>query len=221
MKRTPETGNALLFVLVAIALLAALTLTIARVSDTTESDSNVEQRRIQASEIMRFGAGIEQAVSQMRLRGISENDISFQNTITTADYTNANCTTNDCLVFGTGGGQTYVKPSAGLNGGAEWLFSGANDISNVGTTQADLVMILPNVNQELCARINTELGIAGVTQDAAKADISTVYAGAVAGTPETIDAAPGKKAACFQGNQDGGGADISANYYFYQVLIAR
>lgn len=214
-------GNALWFVLLAIALLAALTVTISRSSDTTDQGNDFERRRVQVSDILRYSSNIATITEQMRIRGLSENDISFQNGTTAANYTNANCGDTGCLVFNAeGGGATYKNFPASINNG-DWIFSGANDISSVGTTAPDLIMILPEVDQSICSHINTEMGIAGIPQDALKADIGNIYTGGFSNPGETISAAPGKRTACFQGFQDENGTDISAKFYFYQVLIAR
>jgi hypothetical protein len=96
----------------------------------------------------------------MKLRGISESDISFENTVTAQDYSNALCDAhkdpNDCKIFATGGGgQNYLNPPSGsAAAGSEWIFTGANNVGTaaypIGTTAAgtgnDLILLLPNAN---------------------------------------------------------------------------
>lgn len=222
-----ESGNALWFILIAIALLAALTVAITRSSDTTSQNGNVERQRIEGSDIMRYAASIQQAVEQMRLRGLSENEISFENGFVSG-YANPRCTDNGCKVFHVeGGGITFQ--SAGSNASAQpWLFTGADSVAGVGedgtgeTSSEDneLLVILPGISQGLCGRINTELGIAGIPQDTANADVATMYTGTFP-NGRVVENMGGKKTGCFEGNLDDGGGNISGTYYFYHTLIQR
>jgi hypothetical protein len=114
--RTSQHGNALWFILVAIVLLAALTILLNRSGTNVDQSGDVEQQRVKASQILRWAKGIESTVEQMKLRGISESDISFENTVTAQDYSNAACDAhkdpNDCKIFATGGGgQNYLTPT--------------------------------------------------------------------------------------------------------------
>ena len=222
-----ESGNAMWFILLAIALLVALTVAITRSSDTTEQSGDVERQRIEGSDIMRYAASIQQAVEQMRLRGLSENEISFENSFISG-YTNARCADNGCRIFNVeGGGITYQ--SAGSNtSAAPWLFTGADSVAGAGedgtgeTSSEDneLLIILPGISQGLCGRINTELGISGIPQDTANSDVGTKYTGTFP-NGRVIENMTGKKTGCFEGDLDDGNNDISGTYYFYHTLIQR
>ncbi len=223
MKRHDESGSVMWFILLAVALLAALTITITRSSDTSENNGRIEQDKVLASALLRYAAGLEAAVDQMRLRGLSENAVSFENS-TVAGYANASCPDTSCQLFNSaGGGMTFTAPPSGANDGSPWLFTGADLVADVGTSEDELLMILPNVDRNLCAEINAENGVTNIPQAAGKVDISTKYTGAFAspGPGLTIDVPDGKKTGCFEGKQDETGADISARYFIYHVLIAR
>lgn len=222
-----ESGNALWFILLAVALLAALTVTITRSSDTTEQSGDIERQRIEGSDIMRYAASIQQAVERMRLNGMSENEISFQNSFLPG-YVNARCGSNACRIFDArGGGITFSSASSNVSA-QSWLFTGADSIAGAGedgtgetsSTDNELLIILPGISQGLCNRINTELGIAGIPQDAANADVSTKYTGTFP-DGRVIENMGGKKTGCFEGNLDDSNSDISGTYYFYHTLIQR
>lgn len=222
-----ESGNALWFILLAVALLAALTVTITRSSDSTEQTGDIERLRIEGSEIMRYAASIQQAVERMRLRGLSENEISFENGVI-AGYANARCGNDACKVFDVaGGGITFTSASSNISA-QPWLFTGADSIAGAGedgtgeTSSEDneLLIILPEISQGLCQRINTELGIAGIPQDTDNADVSTKYTGTFP-NGRVIENMAGKKTGCFEGDLDDGDNDISGAYYFYHTLIQR
>ena len=222
-----ESGNALWFILIAIALLAALTVVVTRSSDTVEQSGDVERQRIAGSDIMRYAATIEQAVEQMRLRGLSENEISFENSFVSG-YANARCPDNGCKVFNVeGGGINFTSASSNVSA-SSWLFTGADSVTGVGedgtgeTSSADneLLIMLPGISQALCGRINTELGISGIPQDTGNADVATKYVGTFP-NGRVIENMGGKKTGCFEGDVDDNGANIGGIYYFYHTLIQR
>ena len=237
-----QSGNALWFLLVAIALLAALTITITRSSDSADQNANVELSRIQASQILRYAKGLEQAVNQMQTRNISANDISFADPGLTG-YTNPNCTTDDCKLFKSkGGGQSYVAPSdEWLDGtSSPWIFTGKLCVQGVGDqTEAiatdcstntdgsdeDLVMLLPHVRKGLCIELNKMLGVTNPsgnppadTGDAWAASPEFVGTFADGANIGVNNAGLYRKAS---GCIEGAGTPASGTYVFYHVLLAR
>ncbi len=234
--RTSQHGNALWFILVAIVLLAALTVLLTRSGTNVDQSGDVEQQRIKASQILRWAKGIEATIEQMKLRGISESDISFENTVTTQDYSNALCDAhkdpNDCKIFATGGGgQNYLNPPSGsAAAGSEWIFTGANNVGTaaypIGTTAAgtgnDLILLLPNANAALCTQINRDMEIGGTLPADATGIALTPFVGAYDAALVIIDGdgipfeLNGKASGCF--------TDTNANpdvTYFYYVVLAR
>lgn len=224
-----ESGNALWFILLAIALLAALTVTITRGSDTSEQSGDVERQRVLASDTLRYAKSVEQAIEQMRQRGVSESDISFENSFVGGYAPHINCVAdNGCKVFHVEGGGITFRSANTLVSGESWLFTGADSVAGVGedgtgaTSSFDneLLMMLPDVSEGVCGRINTELGIAGIPQDATKADVGTKFTGSFP-NGQVIENMGGEKTGCFEGTQDDGGASIAGKYYFYHTLIQR
>src|SRR6056297_860785 len=94
-----ENGNAVFLVLLAIALLAALTFVASNDSSTSANNLTRERARLLAAEILEFSNAVAHAVAQLRLRGCAADEISFENDID-ANYTNNNAPTdNTCHVF--------------------------------------------------------------------------------------------------------------------------
>ena len=211
MKNNSASGNALWIILITIALLAALTLAVTRSSDKTEQTGDVERDRVAASEIMRFSQGLSKAIEQMSMRGMSENSLSFVGG-PPGVYTNPNCTDSSCMLFDrAGGGMVYRGPS-GYNDGTGWIITGGNDVTGVGTTAPDLVMILPNVDEGVCAQINRMLS---VVPGAADSSIDfTPYTGGFVATADIANM-NGAKAGCH--NNTGG----TYNLFYYLVLLTR
>ena len=234
MKRSSERGNVLWFILIAIVLLGGLTMLLSRSGSSVDQSGDVEQMRIKASQVLRYAKSIESALEQMRMNGVSENSISFKNTITATNYTNAACPDDgNCRVFDVAGaGLTYQKPPAGANDGSDWIFTGANNVGTaagpVGTTQAasgnDLIMLMANANAALCLQINRDLevGTSGTIPEDTTGIVTTEFTGTYADSLDIIDGDPTpfeldrKSAGCF--------TDTAANpdvTYFYYVLLAR
>lgn len=180
--RNNERGNALWFILIAVVLLGLLTMILSKGGSSTDQTGDFEQTRIQATQIMRTAKSLQAAVQDMKLRGVSENDISFENTVSTTDYTNANCDDASdasypgCLVFNVeGAGQNYTAPKAAWLASVsptptyygDWLFTGDTCIPDVGGVtgtgtcatagEVELMAILPYITKELCEHINTTL----------------------------------------------------------------
>jgi hypothetical protein len=240
-----ESGNALWFILLAIALLVALTITITRSSENSEQNGERDRDRIQASDILRQAKGIAGAIDQMRLNGVAENDISFDNPIV-AGYANASCTTGNCLLFGSSGaGMTYKSPlsdwldqsESAKPGFGDWFFYGTACIPNVGTgdstcagtaSATDLIVGLPWINESLCIEINRLLGVANLSNPTRPPVIATgaytpalvKYTGTFTPTSVITSAGgefDGKQAGCFQG----AAANPAGGYHFYQAVLAR
>lgn len=239
-----ESGNALWIILIALALLATLTITVTRSSDTTEDSGNTEQNRIAAGEIIRYAQSVEQIIQRMQMNGISENDISFEND-DVSGYENANCTTGDCKIFDVeGGGLTYKTPKTdwldksqsaqALYG--EWFFPNMVCVSGLddGTACTDgdsvlneeLVIILPYIKKSLCIALNKLANVTnpGGTPPQDDSDSWLATEGKFAGTYD-IDGAviddsselTGQKTGCFEGDTH----PAAGSYHFYHVLISR
>ena len=190
--RRPDSGNALWFVLLAIALLVALTVVITRSSENTEETGARDRSRILASDILRQAKGMEQAINTMRMQGIGENDISFDTPELTG-YGNTNCgdsslNTDDdpCKIFHRdGGGLSYKKPGTEWLDSSrstettpqygEWYFHAISCVPGVGTggsgclsnaSETELFVILPWIKQDICTEINRLTGVPNLSSPA-------------------------------------------------------
>ncbi len=227
-----QRGNVLWFIMIAIIFMGLITMALTRSSSSVDQSGDREQMRIKTGQILRHAKGLEAAIETMKLRGVSENDISFENTITATDYTNANCTTMDCRLFEVdGGGMSYLTFS-GANDGSEWIFTGANNVGTtadpVGTTAArsgnDLIMLLPNATNAFCIELNRQLsvGTPGDIPTDTGGIATTEFTGAYANALTLIDADPspfeldGQYVGCF--TDAAASPDVT---YFYYVLLAR
>lgn len=227
-----ESGSALIYILIAIALFAALSYAVAQMM-RGGGTTNDELRRLQAAEILQFGRSLRSAVQSMEIDGATDTEISFE-TAAVAGYANGSCIGNSCRIFNpSGGGMNYSEPvaadwldpsqSAGANFG-QWVFSGSNAVTGIGTAAPELLVMLPWVTQTLCVEINDLLGVTnpgGVPpQDSGDADVSTRFTGTYAASQSIGGGDPeieGQRSGCFEG----AGAPAANTFHFFQVLIAR
>lgn len=232
-----QSGNILIFILLAVALLGFLTSIVSRNSGSSSQAGTVEQNRIKATAILRFSQGVQSAVEQMRLKGISENDLDF--VAIDADHDNPNCTDTECEVFSRqGGGLSYETPAALLRDDDHtdtWHVSTANRVEAFGCDDnnvlcTEMLLLAKNIPQSVCLQINKLQDITNPSDDAPRMlDVtegdefdgtfsSTINANLIGGSDATNEApeVDGKPAGCvfdFGGGQN--------EYFFYQVLIAR
>lgn len=237
-------GNALWFILLGIFLLGILTVMLSRSGSSVDQSGDVEQLRLQATEILRRAKAVEQAVRTMQANGVSENDLDFSGV---PGHANAGCGSDSCKVFKSAGGAiSYDSPrSVWLDGAqsakplyGEWFVpanvcvdgvppDGGNCESDGSASSEDLVLFLPWIHGALCRRINTEIGIdnPGGNPPAQTGNAwlvaNTSFSGSFA-DGEKIDAAAnalrGKRSGCFAGNA---GSAPDGGYHFYHVLLAR
>lgn len=235
--RAGERGNVLWFILVAVALIGILTAVISRSGSTVDQSGDYEQASIKVSKILRYAKSIEAAIQDMKLNGISENDVSFANSSTATSYTNSSCDAAadqswpSCLLFDERGAGLVYQGMSDLNDGSDWIFTGANNVGTsadpVGTYGSgrgnDLLMMLPNVSLALCNEINRKFGVGVV--GTIPTDAGGIETGAFTGTfvgLNVIDGDPtpfemnGHRMGCVTD------ADATPNVrYFYYTLLAR
>lgn len=241
-----QNGNALWFILIAVALLGFLTAILTRSSSTVDQTGNLEQTRISASKILKYARSIQSAVEQLQMRGCSENEINFDNTVVSG-YTNANAPSNgNCDIFTTSGaGLTYQTPQvkwldttqSGETGYKQWLFTANNYVVGVETgtdslgdstgSNKELLIALPYININLCTALNDLVGVSNPSgappQDNNTADLTPKFTGTfgsghhIQDTTSGTDALNEKRTGCFEG----GGTPATGTYHFYHTLIAR
>ncbi len=232
-----QNGNALWFILFAVALLGFLAGVISRNSSSVNQSGSVEQARIKATSLLRYGKAVETTVQQMMLNGISENDLDF--VAINASHDNINCSDNACEVFNVeGGGLQYQSVANILSDSSHadsWHVSTENQVYQFGCDDAnnsctELLLLAKNIPKSVCLQINRVQGITNPSNDAPmQLEIlegseytgsysATVNSSSIGGT-NTVNESPqvkGKEAGCVF--EFGSGQDT---YFFYQVLISR
>lgn len=174
-----QSGNILIFILLAIVLIGLLTVFLTRSSDTTNETGSYEQNLIAANNILRTAKSIEGAVQNLMARGCGENEISFWHDSdgngtenASDDYFNPTAPpSRACHIFeAEGTGLSYNDIETNILDATQsasplygtWFFTGGSCIPNMasgdGTCAAELeleiMLILPWVRQDICHVIN-------------------------------------------------------------------
>ena len=213
--RQSERGNVFVFILLGIVLFAALSFSVARGfrSDTTNNLTR-QQAGLAASDILNYSQQVARAVDRLRRKGISENDISFENAIDPG-YVNPGCSDDRCRVFSSTS-LAYKTPPANSNDGSPWLFSGIAAIRDQDTTDEfatnapDLVVFLPGLNEAVCRAINQKLGHG----DIILAGLNSLTTTKFTGTYILRDAPSAKQSGCMNEND-------TNSLMFLNILIER
>lgn len=170
MKKLPSTvaqdGNIFVVIFLAIFLIGLLTAAINSFSTQQESISR-EDLKIQAAQIIRYGAELENGAQYVLRNGISENDIRFAHADAAVDYGTI-ATTPTAQVFSQSGGRaTYRTASTKIlsSGTGNWEFYGTTRVPRVGSDNPELIAVLPNVTQAFCTEVNKNLGLTNIPED--------------------------------------------------------
>lgn len=154
-------GNALVYVLIAVALMVALAYAISRdMGGQQASRSRSDQLQLLASGILSHSASAEQVVFQMAQFGRNYDELLFD-TPTDADYTTD---TPKQVYHPSGGGLTvfqannssYFDPVS-IHGERGWHWQNQNNVEWTPSAQTDLIYSFLDINPEVCAIINEKL----------------------------------------------------------------
>jgi len=220
-----ESGNVLFYILIAVVLLAALSFAVSQDGRGSVETLSKDRARLAATDVLSYADTVGKAVGQLRLRGYSMEQISFENNIV-AGYINANCTDDGCKVFHPeGGALTWISPPDDANDDTNWVITDDMEVENIGRTCGadgceDLTLQLLGVDAAVCQQINDMLDVAApgtlpVNPDNSAGLFTGTYAyvdtiGDVAGSAKLA----GLKAGCFTSTAD-------SHNVFYKVLLAR
>ncbi|MGH1456126.1 MAG: hypothetical protein ACRBDI_05045 [Alphaproteobacteria bacterium] len=231
-----EQGNALFFILLAVALLGFLTALMSRGTSSTNQTGDIERARITASSLLQYTKSIETTVQNMVLGGISENDLDF--IAIGGAYDNPNCTETTCEVFNVDGGGIPYRPASRVlndkNFANNWIISTGNRIGGMGCDTAshacrDLIILLSGISDAMCLQINKIMDIENPSNNPPQqqyVEEGTIFTGSfsvntnnrILGGSNTTNESPQiayKSAGCVTK------FDGTSTNYFFQVLAAR
>lgn len=156
-----ERGNALIYVLIAIALFAALSFTLGRQTDTDEAGAlSNEKAELYATQLISYATQAKSAVDQMIFTGSQINDLIFMLP------TDANFNTAPHIH------KVYHPEGGGLNPGripdeavdqnttdpvAGWYMGRFNNVEWTASAGMDVFLVAYQINQRVCELINEKI----------------------------------------------------------------
>lgn len=157
-KRQSERGNALVYVLIAIALFAALSFTLARNTDSNEAGTLSEDRaELYATQLISYAAQAKSSVDQMLFQGIEIDDLDF----TLPEDSDFN---NDPTIYKVyhpdGGGlipttiPQNAKNEVTSSPAPGWYMGRFNNIEWTSSTDQDVLLTAYQIAKPVCERIN-------------------------------------------------------------------
>lgn len=158
LPRHSQSGNMLVYILGAIFLMGLL-VALVKGSSNPGGGIDAENVIIHASEAQRYAGEIERAVVNVIRNGESEADIRFSHPNAPSAYGNTLDAPLTRQIFDPqGGAAEYRDPPSGVNDGTPWQYFATTHIKDMGTDggnmKAELIMVLPNVTEDFCDRIN-------------------------------------------------------------------
>ncbi|MBN8521803.1 MAG: hypothetical protein J0L77_07910 [Alphaproteobacteria bacterium] len=222
-----QSGNALIFILIAVVLLGGLTMLLTRSSGSSEDTGEIERTQIEAGEAMRFGKSLAQSAQNLIAQGCSENTLNFDYEAAVTGYENPSSPADkSCDIFDAkGAGLTWRTVPSSLSS-ANYLITSANTVQGVGcdtgnATCTDLILMLPGISQTACAQINRLVKVTNPANVPPAdtdnlVDTSTKFTGGYAFVRALADAGghlTGKETGCIQTSP--------GNFALYTVILGR
>ncbi len=159
MTHNSQSGNILFFILLAVALMAALSFTMMR-GDGGGHNVDREKLLIYSTGVEQYGAELKQAIEIVLDTGISETEISFAHASAPSEYGDEMVDPVTTQIFSFSGGKAdYRTPKTEISSASQWEFYGESQMPQVGSSNADLIAVLPDVTKDFCDVFNKRVGL--------------------------------------------------------------
>lgn len=172
--RMSQSGNIFFYILLGVALFAALSFAVSR-SGNAGKDISDEKANLLASELINYSKQVQEGVTKLRLRGCKNTEISFENSTITG-YANPDSPSSGdkhCWIFDAAGGNLSLTspPPGSSNSASNWFFTPSYYVFYYGRSPTDttcdttsnicgeLTMMLFDVPEKLCRQVNILSGL--------------------------------------------------------------
>jgi hypothetical protein len=172
-KSQEEAGSLLLYILIGIVLIGALTIAL-RNSGSGTGNIDKEDLILKAGQVQRYGSELAASVTETLSNSvISETTIRFAHPDAPVEYGDITGNPPSEVFSKEGGKANYRQPPLNVNDGSPWEFYATTSIPQVGSDRTELIAVLPNVTEAFCEVINNQLGFTKGTQPTDSATGST------------------------------------------------
>ena len=219
--RTDQSGNVVIFILLAVGLFGALAFTFTRGGQQGQGNMNSQQAKIAAQEIIAYGAQLEKATNKLLARGCSETQLNYDHSSFTLSHDNTTAPADgSCDIFGAAGaGLTQALVSENVFGlpATYNMVSSVSTIAGTPSTKPELYWIIeiPGGSKALvCSEINSLLGITAALVSNTNTNVPFVGTFAASGNVTDVSLT-NLSAGCHDYSLD------TTRKFYFQILIAR
>lgn len=157
-KRYKKRGNVFFVILLGVVLFASLSVALMRI-DQGNANISSEKVDVAASQTLRYISQIKQSVDFIYQNGVSEADLRFAHPLADSQYGDINTNIENQIFAEIGGGLSYAKPPSDVSTlDINYEFFGFSAAPQVGTSSPDLMVVVRNVRESVCRRLNELVG---------------------------------------------------------------
>ncbi|MFK7840505.1 MAG: hypothetical protein AB8B83_09295 [Bdellovibrionales bacterium] len=156
-----DSGNALIYVLIAIVLFAALSFTLSRQTDTGEAGELTDTRaELYATQLISYSAQVKSALDQMIFTRARIDELDFTDPSDAGFNGGTQKDRSNRVFHPEGGGITKgrlpedVISQAGANPNAGWYLGRFNNVEWTNTTADDVILVAYQIDRAVCEKIN-------------------------------------------------------------------
>ncbi|MEM6811383.1 MAG: hypothetical protein AAF549_02840 [Pseudomonadota bacterium] len=163
VQRTNQSGNVLIYILIALALFGFLTLTIARMN-VQNDNRNLNNERVELfkNELIEFVASAGQTVDMMTTTGVRIDEINLVKP-DEAGYDEPTANLNIRKLFHSeGGGLNYQsEPNENMmrpiDGDSGWHYQNEINVEWTPSAEPELILTANQINRAICERLNESI----------------------------------------------------------------
>lgn len=156
-----ERGNAMVYILVAIALFGFLTMTLSRQNQQSDNQNlDDEQLELQSTTVMSYATATKSVIDQMRMTGTSIDQLDF----VLPNAASYDLGSNIHKVYHPDGGglsATAANPNifTGIDNDPDpgWYAGVFNDVEWTDTTATDVILTAHQISEGVCEQINEKI----------------------------------------------------------------
>lgn len=171
----PQSGNAMVYILIAIALFGALTLTLSRQNDSADGqDISDEMVALYTNELMQYIASTQNVVDQMTFSGTDIGELDFVKPTSATFDTGSNV---HKVFHPQGGGLNYQEKfnnKIGVGTTYQWFIQDNINIEWTESPSTDVMIMAYNIQESICAEINKKIS-GSETIPAATVDLEEIF----------------------------------------------
>ncbi|MGH1456484.1 MAG: hypothetical protein ACRBDI_06865 [Alphaproteobacteria bacterium] len=228
--RKEENGSILFYILIAVALFAALSYSVSQMM-RGGADLGSQNQAILVDDVLDYARNLKETIQTLRIMNECQDDeISFERSPfdgSDAPYINASAPSDfSCHVFHPqGGGIGNANPIEDVSG-SNYVFTGVFGVTDIGSdSNSELSIILRGLDSGACGQINDKIGLAApLTDEMPNTNfVTTTFQGSYSlngGVGDNIGTGNAmynsRPVGCFYED-----SATSGEYIFYQVLIPR